>query len=76
MPARERILEKPKTGPDVDHIQKALYAPRTGVYDEMTEHRVKGVQQAYGLPVSGIVDARTAGAIEALTRSESGEEEG
>lgn len=58
----------------MDRIQKALYAPRTGVYDETTEQRVKGVQQASGLPVTGIVDARTARAIERLTGSDNGEE--
>ena len=39
----------------------------TGVYDDPTEQRVKGLQQALGLRVTGVVDADTARAIEWLT---------
>lgn len=61
---------KPLSGPDVEHLQLALGAPLTGVYDEATEQRVRGVQQALGLKVTGVVDADTATAIHRLTTRE------
>lgn len=71
IPPTERILAKPKEGNDVLHVQYALHAPLTGVYDEATEQRVKGIQQAAGLPITGIVDGKTARLIDWLTSSES-----
>lgn len=59
---------KQLVGPDVDHVQRALAAPLTGTYDESTEQRVRGVQYAAGLPITGVVDVPTALAIDALTK--------
>lgn len=56
-------------GADVKHVQQSLRAPLTGSYDEATEQRVRGAQQSVGLPVTGVVDARTARAIDWLSKT-------
>lgn len=60
-------LRKAKEGLDVLYVQTALHAPLTARYDEATMQRVRGVQQQVGLPITGLVDARTARAIDWLT---------
>ena len=67
-----RLLAKAKTGADVNYVQRALAAPLTGVYDEPTEQRVKGLQLAMGLPVTGVVDDQTARAIDYVSAKASG----
>ena len=58
-----RALTLGMVGPDVALVQRKLRACRTGVYDTETASRVKGVQFADKLPVTGVVDAATAEVI-------------
>ena len=58
-----RALTLGIVGPDVALVQRKLRACRTGIYDTETASRVKGVQFADKLPVTGVVDAATAEAI-------------
>lgn len=47
-------------GHDVDVVQRKLGVSATGVYDEETKQRVRGVQQAHSLAPTGFVDLRIA----------------
>lgn len=55
-----RPLLGDEQGRDVDVVQRKLQAPATGVYDEETRQRVRGVQQANGLAPTGFLDQRVA----------------
>lgn len=44
----------------VREIQTLLSVPETGTYNKETVRRVRGVQRLHEIPVSGVVDARTA----------------
>lgn len=48
------------SGSDVNVVQRRLGAPFTGVFDEETEVRVRGLQRLYGLRETGVVNAGTA----------------
>lgn len=50
-------------GRDVDLVQRKLGATATGVLDEPTQARVRGLQRKAGLAVTGYVDAETAVAL-------------
>jgi peptidoglycan hydrolase-like protein with peptidoglycan-binding domain len=59
-----RILTVGMVGADVELVQRKLRASTlSGVYDAETASRVRGVQFADKLPVTGIVDSTTANAI-------------
>jgi hypothetical protein len=49
--------------PAVDVVQTRLRCQRTGVYDPSTQAKVRGFQRLMNLPVTGLVDDRTARAI-------------
>lgn len=45
------------TGPEVEEIQKIIGVPITGIYDETTRDRVRGLQILHEMPMTdGIVD--------------------
>lgn len=47
-------------GYDVTVVQRKLQAPATGVFDDDTKQRVRGLQQNHGLPPTGFLDQRVA----------------
>ena len=51
------------TGPDVEVVQRKLKCWQNGVYDFETTARVRALQNARGLPVTGVVDEDTAEAL-------------
>lgn len=58
-----RDLSLGDTGDDVLIVQRKLAAPQTGVFDEDTAARVRGVQKMARKKQTGVVDAGTAEAI-------------
>jgi peptidoglycan hydrolase-like protein with peptidoglycan-binding domain len=59
-----RILTIGCVGADVELVQRKLRATTlSGVFDAETASRVRGIQWADKLPVTGIVDSTTANAI-------------
>jgi hypothetical protein len=50
-------------GADVDLVRRKLNAPAGESFDSDLEARVRGVQRAYGLPATGVVDGATADLI-------------
>ena len=55
-----RPLELGDTGPDVAVVQRRLGGDPTGVYDEDTQARVRGLQHREGLKETGMVNKATA----------------
>lgn len=53
-------LEYAKSGDWLRIVQRKLGAPLTGVYDEETEARIRGVQMANDIEPTGLVDEQTA----------------
>ena len=49
-----------ETGHDVTVVQRKLQALATGVYDEETKQRVRGLQRSHHLAPTGFVDQRVA----------------
>lgn len=58
-----RVLTLGMTGADVELVQRKLRSPVTGTYNAETASRVRGVQWADKLPVTGMVDSVTADRI-------------
>ena len=58
-----RVLTIGMVGEDVRLVQRKLRSNVSGVYDADTASRVRGLQFADKLPVSGMVDSATADAI-------------
>lgn len=58
-----RDLSLGDTGDDVLIVQRRLVAPLTGVFDDDTAARVRGVQKMARKKQTGVVDAATAEAI-------------
>ena len=56
----KRELEDGMSGLDVTSVQRKVGADLTGIYDEDTSRRVRGVQLSSGLSVNGRVDEATA----------------
>lgn len=47
-------------GDDIAYVQRKLGVfPASGVFDENTAARVRGMQRLFSLPVTGELDART-----------------
>lgn len=45
------------TGPEVEEVQKAIGVPVTGVFDDTTRDRVRGLQVLNEMPIAdGVVD--------------------
>lgn len=63
-PLTHPVIGRGDEGPAVDFIQRKLFAPLTGVYDEETESRVRGFQLSRGCRVTGHVDQDTADELE------------
>jgi peptidoglycan hydrolase-like protein with peptidoglycan-binding domain len=62
-------LKRGDTGQAVMDLQRLIVAPLTGAFDADTERRVRRVQSAAGLEVTGEVDAATWDAAEAKAKS-------
>lgn len=65
-----RDLTGGETGRDVRIIQRLLYAPATGVFDDETRAYIRGVQQANGLVMDGTVNQTVAELIGESVESE------
>ncbi len=50
----------------VIHVQRILRCPETGEMDEVTVSHIRGLQQLFGLRVTGILDEATAVQIDRL----------
>lgn len=48
------------TREQIEHVQRVIQAPETGVLDETTKAKLRGWQLTHGLEPSGTVDKATA----------------
>lgn len=58
-----RVIVEGDEGDDVLIVQRKLGAPMTGVYDQNTMARVRGLQKRHGLEESGMTNEDTAGVV-------------
>ena len=65
-----RILTIGMTGADVELVQRKLRSSVTGTYDADTASRVRGIQFADKLPITGMVDSITADSIGESVRAD------
>lgn len=65
----EDLVGPGSTGPEVREVQKAIGVPITGIYDEETTARVRGLQILYGLPMTdGVVGDAERAIMDELSR--------
>lgn len=50
----------------VTHVQRILRCPETGEMDEATISHIRGLQQLFGLRVTGVLDEDTAKQVDRL----------
>lgn len=50
-------LDESSNGERVERLQQLVGVPITGVYDEVTMQRVRGLQAIHGFPTDGLWDA-------------------
>jgi len=50
----------------VKHVQRILRVEETGLMDDETKARIRGMQKVTGLAITGIIDLPTAQAVEVL----------
>ena len=65
----KRTIIRPATDFERDaviHVQRVLRCPETGEMDEATISHIRGLQQLFGLRVSGVIDEATARQVERI----------
>lgn len=50
----------------VKHVQRVLSMEETGVLDEKTVMKIRGIQYIFNLPMTGIIDDATAEEVERI----------
>lgn len=63
------IIHTPTRDFDIDavkHVQRVLRTPETGLMDDDTRAHIRGMQTIFDLPVTGIIDLKTAQEVERI----------